>query len=207
MKKLTSFTIFLALFVQFVSAQNIAIYPTNWWVGMKWNKVQLLIKGDKEGFNKEKVTINYPGVTITKVNTLDNSKYISLDLAIAPSAQPGTVNIKFNSTTVQWPLKARRKGKGTAYAQGVTSSDFIYMLMPDRFSNGDESNDRIAGMRDQSLNRDSIYARHGGDFQGIINHLDYIQSLGATTLWMTPVIENDRPIVPNMVIHLPITTK
>ena len=183
--------------LQFVSAQNIDIYPTNWWVNMKWNKVQLLIKGDNDGFNKEKVSISYPGVSITKVNTLDNSKYISLDLTIDPSAQPGVVNIRFTadgkSTTAKWALKARRKGKGVTYAQGVTSADFIYMLMPDRFSNGDESNDRIAGMRDQSLNRDSIYARHGGDFQGVINHLDYIQGLGATTLWMTPVIENDMP--------------
>ena len=57
-------------------AQYAQVYPTNWWVGMKWNKVQLLIKGDKEGFNKEKISINYPGVSITKVNKLDNSKYI-----------------------------------------------------------------------------------------------------------------------------------
>ena len=197
MKKLTLSIIGILFLLQLVSAQNIEIYPTNWWVGMKWNKVQLLIKGDKAGFNREKVSINYPGVSITKVNTLDNSKYISIDVLIDPAAKPGIVNIKFNedgkTTTMNWPLKPRRKGKGTLYAQGVTSSDFIYMLMPDRFSNGDESNDRIAGMRDQSLNRDSIYARHGGDFQGIINHLDYIQNLGATTLWMTPVLENDMP--------------
>ena len=63
--------------------------------------------------------------------------------------------------------------------------------MPDRFSNGDESNDKIAGMRDQSLNRDSMYDRHGGDLQGVINHLDYLQDLGVTTVWMTPVLEND----------------
>ena len=65
--------------------------------------------------------------------------------------------------------------------------------MPDRFSNGDPTNDRVAGLRDQSLNRDSIYDRHGGDFQGIINHLDYLKDLGVTTVWMTPVIENDMP--------------
>jgi glycosidase len=90
-------------------------------------------------------------------------------------------------------LDTRRKGNGTAYAQGVQSSDFIYFLMPDRFSNGDPSNDHVAGMKDQSLNRDSIFLRHGGDLEGVINHLDYIQSLGATALWMTPVIENDMP--------------
>jgi glycosidase len=197
MKKLILSTALFIAFLQFVAAQNIEVYPTNWWVGMKWNKVQLLIRGGKENFNKEKVSINYPGVSITKVNTLDNSKYIAVDLLVDPTAKPGIVNIKFSEDgkvdVVQWPLKARRKGKGTTYAQGVTSSDFIYMLMPDRFSNGDENNDRIAGMRDQSLSRDSIYARHGGDFQGIINHLDYLQSLGATTLWMTPVLENDMP--------------
>ena len=90
-------------------------------------------------------------------------------------------------------MKERRKGNGTLYAQGVTSSDFIYLLMPDRFSNGDTTNDRIAGMRDQSLNRDSIFLRHGGDLQGVINHLDYLKDLGVTTLWMTPVLENDMP--------------
>ena len=191
-------SLFLILSIPILTlAQYAQVQPTNWWVGMKWNKVQLLIKGDKEGFNKEKVSISYPGVSVSKINTLDNSKYISLDLVIDPAAKPGIVNIQFTNAgkvhTVEWPLKLRRKGKGASYAQGVTSSDFIYMLMPDRFSNGDESNDRIPGMRDQSLNRDSIYARHGGDFQGIINHLDYIQSLGATTLWMTPVLENDMP--------------
>ena len=197
MKK--SFLPFIILFhfSFIVNSQIIQIYPTNWWVGMKWNKVQLLIKSDSFGFNKEKVTMNYPGITILKVNQLDNSKYISLDIFISPLAKPGIVSFNFNkdgkSHSIKWHLDARRKGNGTAFAQGVTSSDFIYLLMPDRFSNGDESNDKIPGMRDQSLNRDSIYHRHGGDFQGIIKHLDYLQSLGVTTLWMTPVIENDMP--------------
>ena len=82
---------------------------------------------------------------------------------------------------------------GETYAQGVNSADFIYFMMPDRFSNGDPSNDRIPGMLDQSLNRDSIFYRHGGDLEGIINHLDYLQSLGVTTLWLTPVLENNMP--------------
>jgi glycosidase len=94
---------------------------------------------------------------------------------------------------VVYTLLPRRHGNGTTYAKGVTSKDFIYFLMPDRWSNGDPSNDRIPGLKDQSLNRDSIYFRHGGDFQGILNHLDYLQSLGVTTLWMTPVILNDMP--------------
>jgi neopullulanase len=94
---------------------------------------------------------------------------------------------------LQYELKARRPGNGKQFAQGVTSSDFIYLLMPDRFSNGETSNDKMSVMMDQTLNRDSIYHRHGGDLQGIINHLDYLQNLGVTTVWPTPVIENDMP--------------
>jgi glycosidase len=178
-------------------AQHAEVYPTNWWVGMKWNRVQLLIRGKDEGFNNEKVSINYPGITVTKIYKFTNGKYLAVDVTISPSAKPGTVNIQFDNNgktnAVAWELKQRRKGNGTLYAQGVTSSDFIYLIMPDRFSDGDSTNDRIPGMRDQSLNRDSIFLRHGGDMEGIINHLDYLQSLGVTALWMTPVIENDMP--------------
>lgn len=197
MKKLFFLCLLASSFTNLTKAQNIEVYPTNWWVGMKWHNVQLLVKADKEGLNKQQVSIKYPGVSITKVHQLDNSKYLAVDVAIAPTAKAGSVAISFTeggkTTTINWPLKPRRKGMGTEFAKGVNSSDFIYFLMPDRFSNGDASNDKIAGMRDQSLNRDSMYLRHGGDLQGVINHLDYLQSLGVTTLWMTPVLENDMP--------------
>ena len=179
--------------VTFSHAQYAEIYPANWWVGMKHNKIQLIIRGGQEGLSNQKVSINYPGVTVTGTHKFPNSKYLAVDITIAATARPGTVNIEFANNKIAWPLKAGRKGNGTAYAQGVYSSDFIYFLMPDRFSNGDPSNDRIAGMKDQSLNRDSIFLRHGGDMQGIINHLDYLQSLGVTALWMTPVLKNDMP--------------
>lgn len=162
------------------------------------NQVQILVHGDNKDFSKNKPSINYPGVTVLQKHVFDNGEYMALDVAISPTAKPGSVEIGFRSdgktiSKAQWPLEARRQGNGTQYAQGLSSSDFIYFLMPDRFSNGDPTNDRVPGMRDQSLNRDSIYLRHGGDLQGVINHLDYLQSLGVTTLWMTPVIENDMP--------------
>ena len=196
MKK--NFAFFILIFIIHLSfGQHVEIYPTNWWVSMKHNKVQLLIRSDHDEFNNEKVLINYPGVTITNTHKFENEKYLAVDVTISSTAKPGTVNIEFvnngKTTIVAWPLKQRRKGNSTSYAQGITSSDFIYLLMPDRFSNGDTSNDHIAGMRDQSLNRDSIFLRHGGDMQGVINHLDYLQNLGVTALWMTPVIENDMP--------------
>jgi glycosidase len=178
-------------------AQHAKLYPTNWWVGMKWNKVQVLVYGEYDGFNKETVRINYPGVKLVKTTALDNGKYMAVDLEIAATTKPGDVVFEFlqngKAHAVKWTLEKRRTGLGTSYAQGVNSSDFIYLLMPDRFSNGDESNDHVAGMRDQSLNRKEIYDRHGGDLQGVINHLDYLKKLGITTVWMTPVLENDQP--------------
>ena len=178
-------------------SQYAKLYPVNWYTGMKWNKVQILVRGETDELTKESVSIQYPGVTLNKVSRFENGKYLALDVTIAATAKPGNVSIAFNngsqSHTINWPLKPRREGRGKTFAQGVTSSDFIYFLMPDRFSNGDLSNDRVPGMRDQSLDRDSIFLRHGGDLQGVTDHLDYLQGLGVTTLWMTPVLENDMP--------------
>lgn len=180
----------------FVSAQK--VYPTNWWVGMKNPNVQLMIHGAGVGKdNVPSVAINYPGVKVLKVHKVESENYLFVDLNIAATAKPGNVNIKIKQAgtpvTINFPIKARRPGRGKAFAQGVTSEDFIYLLMPDRFSNGDESNDRPAGMLDNKFNRDSIFYRHGGDIQGIINHLDYLHDLGITTVWPTPVVENNVP--------------
>lgn len=167
---------------------------------MKNNNVQLMVhKAGGLTTSKTAVVSNSRDVVIKNVYKPENNNYLFIDIAILPSAKPGFKDIRIanvsrkESYSIQYELKKRREGNGTKYAQGVRSSDFIYLLMPDRFSNGDESNDRIAGMRDQTLNRDSMYHRHGGDIQGVINHLDYLQELGVTTLWMTPVIENDMP--------------
>ena len=196
MKKIVSIFLTLQLSV-FVFAQNegYQCYPTNWWVGMKWNKVQVMIHGDAIANAGKGYSINYPGVKIEKVHKVENTNYIFLDLSIAAATKPGIVKIgvnKLNSSfDIPFELKARRQGNGISFAQGVTSKDFMYLIMPDRFSNGDESNDRVPGMRDQSLRRDTVFNRHGGDLKGILNHLDYLQSLGVTALWLNPVIEND----------------
>jgi glycosidase len=131
------------------------------------------------------------------VHHFSNGHYVAVDVEIAANAKAGIIPFVIQSgktkQEIVWPLKSRRPGKGTQFAQGVNQADFIYFLMPDRFSNGNTTNDRIVGLSDQSLNRDSIYDRHGGDLQGVQNHLDYLQNMGVTTLWMTPVIENDMP--------------
>jgi hypothetical protein len=174
------------------SQDSLRVYPTNWWVGMKHNDVQVMVHYRKIAENAT-VRVDYPGVQLLGMHKAENPNYLFVHLRIAPTARPGMVPIKIGATLIRWPLLARRAGNGTQFAQGVTSSDFIYFLMPDRFCNGDPANDRIPGLRDQSLNRDSIFLRHGGDFRGIIDHLDYLQGLGVTALWMTPVLENDMP--------------
>jgi len=179
-------------------SQSVEVYPPNWWVGMKMNSVQLLLRSADPAFSKQTFTVDYAGVSITKSHTFENGKYIALDVTISPDAKPGTITFAGvdgkKKSKVLWKLQARRPGNGTAFAAGVNSSDFIYLIMPDRFSNGDPSNDRIAGMRDQTLNRDSIFHRHGGDIKGMINHIDYLKNLGITAVWSMPLIENDRTI-------------
>jgi len=188
--KLLSF--YMLLFAT-ASAQQNNCYPTNWFTGMKWNKVQLMLHGKGIG-NTDNITISYPGVKLERVNKVENANYVFLDISIASTAKPGIIKIKPGKLeAINFQLKARRTGSGKTYAQGVNSKDLIYLILPDRFSNGDPTNDRIPGMRDQSLNRDTIYDRHGGDLLGIQNHLDYLNQLGVTTLWLNPVLENDMP--------------
>lgn len=136
------------------------------------------------------------GIRLKKIIRVDNPNYVFLDLTIEKGAKPGVkpLNIPLkNGTKINYELKARRAGKGTSFAQGINASDFIYLIMPDRFSNGDPTNDRVQGMRDQSLNRDTIFERHGGDLKGVENKLTYLQDLGVTAVWLNPVIENDMP--------------
>jgi glycosidase len=188
----------LAIVCQFsLAAQTIEAYPTNWFVQMKYNKVQILLRKPSSFKTNAQVQVNYPGVTLLKTHHFANPNYLAVDIEILKTAKPGQVQLAIKegsqTTLFNWALKSRRAGNGTQFAQGVNSKDFIYFLMPDRFSNGDKSNDRVAGLKDQSLNRDSIFLRHGGDLQGVLNHLDYLQGLGVTSLWMTPVLENDMP--------------
>jgi len=202
MKKIIFFFICSFIIEQSFS-QNAEVYPSNWWVGMKMNKVQLMIHA-KNATNMIPAfklpaggTKLADGIILKGVHHVENPNYVFLDIEIAKTAKPGIRKLEFvmpgTHFTIDFDLKSRRAGNGTSFAQGVTSKDLVYLLMPDRFSDGDPTNDRIAGMRDQTLNRDSIYHRHGGDLQGVINHLDYLKDMGVTSVWMTPVIENDMP--------------
>ncbi|QIL74830.1 alpha-amylase family glycosyl hydrolase [Hymenobacter sp. HDW8] len=199
MKKLYSNLLLLLLVLLvplWAAAQTPSIQrvnPTNWWVGMKEPKLQLLVHGPNAGTLT--YSIAYPGVKLVKTNTVENPNYAFLDLTIASSAKPGTVQIigkKGSQTITQaWELKARDNApKG----QGVTQADFIYLAMPDRFANGDPSNDKFADMRDPNHDRSNGFLRHGGDLAGATQRLPYLKDLGITAVWFTPVIENNQPL-------------
>ena len=153
MRKVFSFFIFICFTtVSFAQRNDYKCYPTNWWAGMKWNKLQIMVHGDKiaDNFPMIKMGPNgvklATGVNLTKINRVENPNYIFLDLVIDATAKPGKFTFPFlKNINLQYELKPRRAGKGKDYAQGVTSRDFIYLIMPDRFSNGDTSNDRVAG--------------------------------------------------------------
>lgn len=198
MKTIFTFAISLFLFTSSYSQKEITVYPTNWWVGMKHNTVQLILhQEDSVATFPTNIVVNSstPDFKIVNVHKPENRRYLFIDAVVSPSAKAQLVKLRFNNglKPIAYELKPRRSGKGTTYAQGVTSSDFMYLIMPDRFSNGDPSNDKVAGMLDPTFSRDSIYYRHGGDLQGVINHLDYLQDLGVTAIWLNPVLENNMP--------------
>jgi glycosidase len=170
------------------------IDPPDWWTDMKDNKLQLCVYG--KNMAQYNVTTTYPGFHITKVNKVENPNYLFVDVVLdAVLIKPGKVNLIFTngSHTYTHLYQMRDKDRSPGRIQGYDSRDLVYLIMPDRFANGTRANDRMATMKDQSLNRDSMFYRHGGDLKGVMEHLGYIKDLGATAIWLTPVQENDQP--------------
>ena len=171
------------------------IEPTNWFVGMKNPSVQLMVYG--ENIRNAEVKTDYAGVKIDSVVRLDSPNYLLVYLNTA-GAQPGTMKLDFTigklTMQVKYDFKAREMSGDRRV--GFTNADVLYMLMPDRFANGNPANDRVKGMRSQVCDRNKPSYRHGGDLEGIRQHLDYLNDLGVTALWFTPVLENDSPESP-----------
>lgn len=198
MKKLL-LTFFVLSVAVCMSAQD--LYPTHWWTGMKNSNLQLIIHdtniADKIPMYKLSAAGMKlaDGVTLKAVNRVENPNYVFLDLVIEKNAKPGIRTFSFgppaSAFKIKYELKARSKENGKSRIQGVTQADLIYLLMPDRFANGDPSNDFFADMRDVDHDRNNPFDRHGGDLKGIEDHLDYLKELGVTAIWPTPVVEND----------------
>lgn len=191
MKRILQALLLLALpALQPATAQVIEhLDPPSWFTGMKNGALQLMVYGKEIG--SFGVNTDYPGVEVKTLVRTENPNYLFVNLEISEKAVPGTVTLTFTrgkqKLTHSYPLLSRPAGP----ARGFNPSDVIYLLMPDRFANGDTSNDNVEGMTEQ-LNRSNPGGRHGGDMKGIIDHLDYLHSLGVTGIWLNPFLENNQ---------------
>ena len=168
------------------------VEPPNWWIGFKNQQLQLLVT--HPNISEAEPSIHYSGVSIAKVHKADSTNYLFLDLHIAENTKAGQFNIHFKykdgKELVQTYSLKDREQEAAKY-QGFNSTDAIYLITPDRFANGDSSNDINENLKEKTINRKEDYARHGGDLQGIIQHLDYIEDMGFTQIWPCPLLTND----------------
>ena len=175
------------------SAEQVTrVEPLSWWTGMKM-PLQLLVQG--ENISEYDVTIEGgKGVSVVKINKADSPNYVFVDVKIAANAQPGTYYIVFSKDgqSFKYPYEIAAREAGSAERTSFTTADMIYLIMPDRFANGDTTNDSTDDTDDKYA-RNELFGRHGGDIQGIIDHLDYISDLGATAIWCTPLLEDNQP--------------
>ncbi len=191
MKRLKlSLSLLLLLALIPVAAQKIEhIDPPSWFTGMKESALQLMVYG--QGIGSYEVKTDYPGVNVSTLVRTENPNYLFVNLNVTREAQPGTVKLTFingkKQLTHDYPLYAKPAGP----ARGFNSSDVIYLLMPDRFANGDTTNDNLEDMTEK-LNRSNPGGRHGGDLKGINDNLDYLQRLGVTGIWLNPFLENNQ---------------
>jgi glycosidase len=163
--------------------------PPFWWAGMQNTALQLMVHGkDIAGLEP---ALSYPGVRIERVTRVANRNYLFIDLQVSLDAKPGKFDIAFGKD-VKYAYQLMARAPGSAQRAGFSSKDAIYQIMPDRFANGSAANDSVKGMADK-LDRANGGGRHGGDIQGVIDHLDYIAGMGFTQIWPTPLVENDMP--------------
>lgn len=193
MKKfLLSLSLMLSIMTVNAAVKVDRIDPTNWFVGMKNPSLQLMVYG--EGIRSAEVTTDYAGVKVDSIVRLDSPNYLLVYLNLK-DAKPGEMTLVFkngkSTKKVKYELKAREK-RGEE-RMGFTNADVLYMLMPDRFADGDPKNNDIKGMNTYKTDRSQPSLRHGGDLEGIRSHLDYFKELGVTALWFTPVLENNSP--------------
>jgi len=190
-KQLAAILLFGLSFCTTLFAQEIErIEPPNWWVGLNNPTLQLMLYGKDIGVLTP--VINHPNVQLKKVNRVENPNYLFFDILLAEDMTATSITIDL--------LKDKKSVKRVDYAflnrdaglkaNGFDSSDVMYLITPDRFANGDPSNDEITGMK-EGLNRSFDGGRHGGDIKGILDNIDYIKELGFTAIWLNPILEND----------------
>ncbi len=168
------------------------VEPPFWWADMMHAELQIMAYGEHIGHTR--VEINHPGVSLKEAVAVDSPNYLFLYLDIS-DASPGVFPIRFVSqgeVVYSYEYELKQRDPGSRYRDGINVSDAIYLLMPDRFANGDPSLDDQPDMLEQS-DRSNPSGRHGGDIPGVIRHLDHIAGMGFTAIWLNPVLENNQP--------------
>ncbi|WP_116109155.1 glycoside hydrolase family 13 protein [Lewinella sp. IMCC34191] len=178
----------------FIHAQEWRVEPPNWWAGMQDTTVQLLIHGADAG--EMTVSVSGTEASVIRQHSADSPNYLFVDLLLPSGTSPQTLELRFSRNeqvvnTHDYALLERRLPADEVV--GFDATDAIYLITPDRFANGHPANDSVAGLKEGLVDRSAGFARHGGDLQGITDHLDYIADLGFTAVWPSPVLENDMP--------------
>ncbi|MEP1033832.1 glycoside hydrolase family 13 protein [Ekhidna sp.] len=190
MKKII-FLLFL-LYCMASSGQKLQhIDPPFWWSDMPVSSMQLMLHGKNIGVLTPE--LNYEGITIDEIQRLENPNYLVLNLLLSKATKPGIFEIQLKAgkkTKIKFDYEIKERTSDTNRNLGFNSSDVIYLLMPDRFANGNPANDTVEGML-ESADRSNPNGRHGGDLKGVSDRLDYIKELGMTAVWLTPTFEND----------------
>ena len=168
------------------------IEPPFWWTGMNNPQVQIMVHGND--IRDAVPSTDYAGVAIDSVVRLDSKNYQIIYLNVSPQAQPGTINFTFQNGKKKTKAAFELKQRDGVQPNTFTSEDVLYLIMPDRFADGDTENNTLKDMNfPVEVDRNDPNARHGGDLKGIEKNLDYIESLGVTAIWLNPVLENDMP--------------
>ena len=188
-KSLSIFVLFLMALCMEAQVKISRIDPTDWYVGMKNPQLQLMVYG-KNIRDVKSVTTAYPGAVVDSLVRLDSPNYLLVYINLK-DAKAGEMTLNFDGKKVRYQLKDRAMAGVDRY--GFSNADVLYMLMPDRFANGSVKNDQLKGMNTYRVDRSEPSLRHGGDLEGIRQHLDYFNQLGVTALWLTPVLENNSP--------------
>lgn len=177
-------------FSQAKSADIYRVDPPHWFVGMPSQNFEILIHGNRVGEKTFEVIDPDKRISLNSTTALDNPNYVILELTIPENAQPQELTIRSISGDVVMMYEFKERNWEP---KGLDPSDFIYLITPDRFANGDPSNDVVDGMKEAEVDRSEPYHRHGGDLQGMLNRIDFMEDLGVTAVWPNPLLENDQP--------------
>ncbi|MBN2805969.1 MAG: glycoside hydrolase family 13 protein [Prolixibacteraceae bacterium] len=193
MKRIIILLIGIVLCLPLFSNNIQRIDPPMWWTGFENRNLQLMVYG--ENIAELHPEISYPGVSIFSVTKAQSPNYLFIDLKIDETAHAGTFDIHFKKgkkVLSSWKYTLAERSEGSSQRDGFDNSDVMYLLFPDRFANGDLSNDNVDRMPDK-IDREHQYGRRGGDIQGIIDNIDYLKDLGITAVWTTPLLEDNQP--------------